>query len=179
MFGLYYRALMVSELPEHIECRLLAAGTGELSGNLAAARLARINEPYRVAGVTHVDVSCGPRDGGGYELRGHISAPLEARCQRCLEWTAWPVEVVWELLAFNTAPAAQDHDEADWVELADGLLPLREVIEDEVLLNCPFAPMHGLADCPAGAEFTAAAVPTDRKQPFADLANLLKSRDLK
>ena len=177
MFGLYYRALMASELPENIECRQLAAGTGELSGSLAAARLARIDEPYRVAGVTQIAVRCRARDGGGYELQGHIAAPLEARCQRCLEWMAWPVDVTLELVAFSTAPVAQDHDEADWIELTDGMLPLREVLEDEVLLNCPLAPVHRLSDCPAGDSFAADAVTRDRKQPFAGLADLLKSRD--
>ena len=77
----------------------------------------------------------------------------------------------------RTAPVAQDHDEADWIELTDGMLPLREVLEDEVLLNCPLAPVHGLSDCPAGDSFAADAVTRDRKQPFAGLADLLKSRD--
>ena len=85
MFSLYYRALMASELPENIECRLLAAGAGELSGTLQAVRLARIEEPYRVSEVTRVELRCTARDGGGYDLRGRISAPLEVRCQRCLE----------------------------------------------------------------------------------------------
>lgn len=177
MFGLYCRALMASELPENIDCRQLAAGLGELSGTLQAARLARVDEPYRVAGVTRVDVRCRPRDGGGYQLQGRIAAPLEARCQRCLEWMAWPVDVTLDLVAFTKAPVAQDHDEADWIELADGMLPLREVLEDEVLLNCPFAPLHGLADCPAEDSFAAAAVTSDRKQPFAGLADLLKPHE--
>ena len=55
MFGLYYRALMASELPEQIECRQLAAGTGVLNGVLAASRLTRIEETYRVVGAVTVD----------------------------------------------------------------------------------------------------------------------------
>ena len=168
---------MASELPENIECRQLAAGSGELSGTVEAARLARIDEPYRVAGVTRVDVRCRPRDGGGYQLQGHIAAPVEARCQRCLEWMAWPVEVTLDLVAFTKAPVAQDHDEADWIELVDGMLPLREVLEDEVLLNCPFAPLHGLSDCSVVDSFAAVEVTSDRKQPFAGLAALLTPRE--
>ena len=177
MFGLYYRALMVSELPEFIECRQLAAGAGALSGSLPAARLVRIDEPYRVAGDTYVELRCVSRDGGGYQIEGRIEAPLEARCQRCLEWMAWPLEVALGLAAFSKAPPSQQHDEVDSVELVDGMLPLREVVEDEVLLSCPFAPVHAPADCPAGASVLAAEVSSDRKQPFADLANLLKSRE--
>ena len=177
MFGLYWRALMASELPELIECRQLAAGAGALSGSLAAARLARIDEPYRLAGDTYVELQCRSRDGGGYQIEGLIEAPLEARCQRCLEWMAWPLKVALGLVAFTKAPPSQDHDEEDSVELVDGMLPLREVVEDEVLLSCPFAPVHAPADCPAGQNVLAAEVSSDRKQPFAGLANLLKSRE--
>jgi uncharacterized metal-binding protein YceD (DUF177 family) len=177
MFGLYYRALMASELPEQIECRQLAAGGGTLSGGLPSIRLARIDEPYRVAGETQVELRCHHRDGGGYQIEARIAAPLEARCQRCLEWTPWPVNVTMELVAFDKAPPAQDHGEVDSVELVDGMLPLREVIEDEVLLSCPFAPLHALKDCPAGESVAAAEISHDRKQPFAGLADLLKSRE--
>ncbi len=177
MFGLYYRPPMASELPEQIECRQLAAGAGALSGTLQAAQLGRVVEPYRVAGTTQVEVRCRNRDGGGYEIEAHIKAPLEARCQRCLEWMAWPVDVVLELVAFTKAPPSQDHDEEDSVELVDGMLPLREVVEDEVLLSCPFAPLHAPKDCSAGDSIPAAEVSSDRKQPFAGLANLLKSRE--
>jgi len=177
MFGLYYRALMASELPEQIECRQLAAGAGVLSGTLAATRLARIDEPYRVAGTTEVELHCRNRDGGGYQVQARIRAPLEAHCQRCLEWMAWPVDVNLMLVAFTKAPPTQDHDEEDWIELADGMLPLREVIEDEVLLSCPFAPLHALKDCPAGDSIAVPEVSSDRKQPFAGLADLLKSRE--
>ena len=177
MFGLYYRALMASELPEHIECRQLAAGTGVLNGVLAASRLTRIEEPYRVVGAVTVELRCRPREGGGFQLDARIQAPLEARCQRCLEWTAWPVTVDMELVAHIKAPPSQDHDEEDSVELVDGMLPLREVIEDEVLLSCPLAPLHARQDCPADKSFEAPAIASDRKQPFAGLAELLKSRE--
>ena len=177
MFGLYYRALMASELPEQIECRQLAAGTGVLSGVLSPARLARIDEPYRVVGAVTVELRCSARDGGGFRIEARITAPLEAHCQRCLEWTAWPVTVNMDLVAHGKAPPSQDHDEEDSVELVDGMLPLREVIEDEILLSCPLAPMHERKDCPADDSFEAQAVASDRKQPFAGLADLLKSRE--
>lgn len=177
MFGLYYRALMASELPEQIECRQLATGTGTVSGVLSPARLSRIDEPYRVVGPVTVNLTCHHRAGGGFQVEARIEAPLEARCQRCLEWTAWPVNVTMALVAHSKAPPAQDHDEEDSVELVDGMLPLREVIEDEVLLSCPLAPLHARKDCPAGGGVEAPAIASDRKQPFADLAQLLKSRE--
>lgn len=177
MFGLYYRALMASELPEAIDCRQLAAGTGVLSGTLEAARLMRIAEPYRMTGAAQIDLRCTDRDGGGYSLHGRIVAPMEAHCQRCLEWTAWPVEVAFEVMALTKAPPAQEHDEADSIELVDGMLPLRELIEDELLLSCPFAPLHARAECSAGGDNPQAEVASDRRQPFADLATLLKSRE--
>lgn len=176
MFGLYYRALMASELPEYIECRLLASGTGCLDGFVARAHLQRIVEPYRVAGEAQVELRCHERDSGGYHIDGRISATLEARCQRCLEWMAWPVDTALQLVAYTHPPPTRDHDDVDWVELVDGVLALRELVEDEVLLSCPLAPSHALEECPAGEGFAAAEIKPDRKQPFAGLADLLKSR---
>ena len=105
---------------------------------------------------------------------GRIAAPLEALCQRCLEWMSWPVEAELALVALNKAPLTQHDEELDWIELADGILPLREILEDEVLLNCPSAPLHGLAECKADKNIGSSEVASTHKQPFADLANLLK-----
>lgn len=176
MFGLYYRALMASELPDTIDCRQLAAGDGRITGTLAGRRLRRVATPYRVAGALEATVTLAPRAAGGYTLSGRLEVPLEAQCQRCLEWMAWPVTATLELLALERAPNEAE-SEADCVELIDGRLPLAEVLEDELLLSCAFAPTHAEPGCEGATPTAAARLPEERRRPFANLDQLLKGRD--
>lgn len=167
---------MVSELPDTIDCRQLAAGDGRITGTLAGRRLRRVATPYRVAGELQAEVMLAPRAAGGYTLSGRLEAPLEAQCQRCLEWMPWPIVATLELLALERAPNEQE-SEADCVELVDGRLPLAEVLEDELLLSCAFSPTHAEPGC-VGATPAPAAPPTEeRRRPFANLDQLLKARD--
>lgn len=93
----------------------------------------------------------GTADGAGrpalaITLKG--SVPLE--CQRCLEAFAAPVEQrTLTLLARSEGEAdALDAGSEDEVLVADHLLDARTLVEDELLLTLPFAPMHAEGQCP-------------------------------
>lgn len=169
---------MASELPEQIDCRQLAAGDGRLTGVIGRARLARVASPYRLAGDLAATVDVAPRAGGGYTVSGRLEVALEAQCQRCLEWMNWPVNATLDVVAVDR-PLAAHEEEEDWLELADGMLPLREVLEDELLLSCPYAPLHEAADCAGevARESGETPAPADRRRPFANLGEMLKSRE--
>ena len=81
-----------------------------------------------------------------------------------------------ELLALERAPNEAE-SEADCVELIDGRLPLAEVLEDELLLSCAFAPTHAEPGCEGAKPTSAAPLPEERRRPFANLDQLLKGRD--
>jgi uncharacterized protein len=92
----------------------------------------------------------GTADGAGrpalaIALTGEV--PLE--CQRCLDVFEAPVEQrTLTLLARTEGEAdALDAGSEDEVLVADHLLDARTLVEDELLLTLPFAPMHPEGQC--------------------------------
>lgn len=164
---------MTAELPEDIDCRYVLTHGGVLEGTVGAERMERVTTPYRVAAPLTAQLRLRAGDGAAIHIDGRIRAPLEAQCQRCLEWMAWPVDLAVEIVAVP-AGTAMDEDGPDWIETTDDRLALRAWLEDELLLGCPLAPRHDTAACSAGPERESGA---ERKQPFAGLADLLKRQD--
>jgi len=112
---------------------------------------------------------------GRPSLRVGVRGTLELRCQRCLE--PMRVEVnEQELLVLAASQAEIDADPAD-PEAPDRVLagkemPLRELIEDQLILALPYAPRH--AEC--GGARGAQKRGEDRLSPFAGLKGLLRGR---
>jgi uncharacterized protein len=93
----------------------------------------------------------GTTDGAGRPALAIVLAgavPLE--CQRCLEVFAAPIEQrTLTLLARSEGEAdALDAGNEDEVLVADHPLDARALVEDELLLTLPFAPMHPEGQCP-------------------------------
>lgn len=93
-----------------------------------------------------------------YELTGHleqfrqpslhlrIETKLPLICQRCLEEMRTDFDLSFDYLVAHAATDAVDeNDVVDWLEVSSAM-NLHELIEDELLLAVPFAPMHE-ADC--------------------------------
>jgi len=106
-------------------------------------------------------------------LRVKVRGRLELRCQRCLE--ALPFEVqADETLVLAGTQAEIDADPVD-VHSADRVvagkeMPVRELIEDELILALPYAPRH--EDCSARAAQNAAR----KSSPFAGLRGLMRGK---
>ena len=115
----------------------------------------------------------GVRDGRGRPaLRLKLRTRLELRCQRCLE--ALPFEVqADEVLVLGTQ--AEIDAEPDDVHAADRVvaakeMPVRELVEDELILALPYAPRH--AGCSARASTDAA----EKVSPFTGLRGLMRGK---
>ena len=89
-------------------------------------------------------------------------------CQRCLDPVEFPVELGVELeLAGSEREIVAADDDVDRV-LATNAMDVAALVEDEVLLVLPMAPVH--ERCEPDAERHVA----DRAAPFAALAGLRK-----
>jgi DUF177 domain-containing protein len=105
-------------------------------------------------------------------LRLKVRTRLELRCQRCLE--ALPFEVqADEVLVLGTQ--AEIDTEPAGVHAADRVvaakeMPVRELVEDELILALPYAPRH--AGCSARASTDAA----EKVSPFAGLRGLMRGK---
>ena len=116
----------------------------------------------------------GVRDARGRPaLRLKVRARLNLRCQRCLE--ALPFEVqADEMLVLAGTQAEIDAEPAD-VHSPDRVvagkeMPVRDLIEDELILAVPYAPRHeGCSARPSPDAET-------RHSPFAALRGLLHGK---
>ncbi len=107
-----------------------------------------------------------------------MSANLGLVCQRCLETVSWPIEARLAVaIVENEADSARVAPPFEPVLLVDGAVPLWEVIEDELLLAIPIAPMHpDPNECGALAErlsrYRAQPEKASEHRPFAELGRL-------
>jgi len=116
----------------------------------------------------------GMRDERGRpSLRVKVRGTLQVRCQRCLEPMA--LEVDSENLLVLAATLAEIHaDPADTQApdrvLASKEMPVRDLIEDELILAVPYAPRHESCSAqPApGAQ--------EKTLPFASLKGLMRGK---
>lgn len=75
-----------------------------------------------------------------------INAKLPVLCQRCLEEMSLDFALELDYVISDTAPSeVEESDEIDWLE-ASQEMDLTALIEDELLIAMPIAPMHE-TDC--------------------------------
>jgi uncharacterized protein len=116
----------------------------------------------------------GTRDGRGRPgLRLSLQGALQLRCQRCLEAMPFAVQVD-EVLVLAATQAEIDAEPPDAHApdrvLAGKEMPLRDLIEDQLILELPYAPRH--EGCAAGAGQHA----DERISPFAGLRGLMRGK---
>lgn len=114
-------------------------------------------------------------------VRCEVSATLALTCQRCLEPMNMPVVIDTRLALVQGMEEAEGLPEAlNPLMLADdGLLHIRELVEDELLLAVPDAPKHSEEECvPGEADYMEEAVAENTQaepNPF-DILAVLKKR---
>jgi uncharacterized protein len=130
----------------------LARERGSLRGSFDASASERLYD-WLAAGDAPVSWSItGTADALGrpaiaIELQG--SVPME--CQRCLATLQWPVQQrTVALLATSEAEGdALDDGSDDEVLVATAPLDALTLVEDELLLSLPYAPVHADGECAA------------------------------
>lgn len=71
-----------------------------------------------------------------------IDTVLPVVCQRCLESMQLELSVDYDYVLSETEPVEFDgDDEADWLETSPNM-SLNNLVEDELLIAMPFAPVH-------------------------------------
>lgn len=158
-----------AEFARRGEVRSGSVAVGSLP-RLAAATLdpdARLQ--WQASGEFGVVPGAITSSGRGAFLDLAVSGVLKLACQRCLEALEWPVEVDVRILMVPESEPLPDEELE--VEDFDAIpvgreLNLAELIEDELLLNLPLAPMHDQCALPGPSENG------EKQSPFAALAQL-------
>ena len=110
---------------------------------------------------------------GRAALRLRVNGILQLRCQRCLE--AMPFEVHTDETLVLAGTLAEIHAEPADAKAPDRVLagkemPVRELVEDEVILALPYAPRH--ESCSARPSPDA----DGKTSPFAGLRGLISGK---
>jgi len=174
--------------PDSLDVQAFARSEGRLEGQDALARYPRLVED--ITGSSEGCTVSWEAEGEWRAATGsagqpwlHLSgeAVLPMTCQRCLLPVEMPVgfETDFRFVADErTAEAEDDESEEDLLVIRRDF-PLRELIEDELLLAMPAVALH--ETCPVAlpaavedADFAAAA--EEKAHPFAILAGLNKGK---
>lgn len=145
-----------------------ARDRGMTTGTLNIAVLPRLAASGCEAASIRYRVSGGVNAQGRSCLAVEASGVARLTCQRCLGAFEFPIELAVELeLAESEGAIATADDDVDRV-LATKAMEVGALVEDEVLLALPMAPMH------ERCEQNVARGDADRSAPFAALAALRK-----
>jgi len=171
---------MLGELPERVEPLQLADQGSVLEGSLPLDSFERLRDLAPPGGLLRAQLKFDVDSGRRPLLTGSFSTTLMLDCQRCME--SMPVALAGEFSVFlvkDLDEADRLSDRMDVLQVSDRAMSLRTILEDEVLLAVPPAPLHPHDQC------SAAEVPQQqdeipqeqRPNPFAALAALKKNSD--
>jgi uncharacterized protein len=137
-------------IPEHIDPFRYADQSLGLSGVVKIADMQRLSANVNPSDDTTVavDLQFGVDEQGVTFLKGHLETKLTLACQRCMEPFVYEIIANFVLGIVNTLDEANALPERYEPALAkEGNLALRELIEDEIILNLPIIPRHEPEDC--------------------------------
>ena len=140
---LYYCKVMLDRLPEYIDPLHLADKRGALKGQIPLRSLDRLAEMLADdTGTVAIDFFFG-REGRLAKVEGHIETVLELVCQNCMGAVTWPIDCTIKLGIVTSIDQANRLPEGyEPLLVEEGKIPLKNIIEDEILLILPTFPKH-------------------------------------
>lgn len=137
-------------IPEHIDPFRYAEQDLKLDGLVKIADMHRLSSTLSSADgdVAKVSLQFGVDEQGITFLKGRVEAKLKLQCQRCMEPFTYEIISDFVLGIVNTldeANSLSDHYEPALTK--ESGLALRELIEDEIILNLPIIPRHEANEC--------------------------------
>jgi uncharacterized protein len=143
----------------------------EIRGEIAVSALSRLADKLVKSDGSLTYIVSGYHEDGRDILELTLQGACTLKCQRCLSELEYAVNLVsrlWLLPADKLDDAEEDDDEMDAIE-AEARLDVLALIEEELLLDLPFAPRHAEGECvPAASDLQ------QKVNPFAVLAGLKK-----
>lgn len=137
-------------IPEHIDPFRYAEQNLLLDGAVKLADMHRLSSNLSGSGddLVTVNLQFGVDEQGITFLKGHLETKLTLQCQRCMEPFIYEIISDFVLGIVSTLDEANALPERYEPALAkEGNLALRELIEDELILNLPIIPRHEPEDC--------------------------------
>ena len=140
---------MSDQLPEYIDPWRLADRRSQLRGQWTLDRFARLRGVLADSAGTlevELDFSVGVKRRPAIE--GKLSTELALICQRCMQVFLYPLQLDLSLVVVESEDECDLlPEDVDPVLAQDGRLNLLQMVEDEILLAIPQAPLHKPQDC--------------------------------
>lgn len=136
-------------IPKHVAAAKAIASRQRFAGPVPVAQLPRlVVQLADKDGALDVALEAGKDAAGLAWLRGQIRGELTLTCQRGLHPFAWPCSVQTRLRLVNSeAEEEKAMAEAEAHLVEEDRLPLRDIVEDEVLLALPMQPRCDDPEC--------------------------------
>lgn len=136
-------------IPLRVKASQAASRHEAFTGRLPLAKLPRLAASLAdPSGELHVELQA-TRDGEGQDwLHGEIRGRVPLTCQRGLHPFEWECDVALSLALVETEAAEEKlMKNTESYRVEDDELPLRDLVEDEVLLSLPMQPRCEDPDC--------------------------------
>jgi uncharacterized protein len=175
----YYTRPMAPALPDRVDCAHLADNAAVLERVYPLGEMPRLLDLLAAPqGSVHASFTFGKVDSGRMGAIVAVESIAQLVCQRCLQGFAYTLAGRSEVeFAGSVSPGAAESQREIYV-MDKGLVSLRELAEEELLLALPIVAMHEPDACEQAvteeADGEAQGMSDDRLRPFASLQNLLK-----
>lgn len=169
------RTVLFMPIPKQVQASTAVSQRQRFEGELTVKGLPRLAQVLpKDQGSLQVSLMA-DRIGGYPSLHGEVSGQLKLSCQRCEKEFGWTLDVTLGLrLVASDEEGRAVLESADPYQVEDDVLPLRDLVEDEVLLALPMLPR--CETCENGVSATAEPLQTvvpRRDNPFAVLKQQL------
>lgn len=143
-------------IPEHVDPFRYAEQSLGMAGIVKIQQMQRLSANVAPSGglvvpddgVVSVDLQFGVDEQKVNYLKGRLETKLTLQCQRCMEPYIYEIMSDFALGIVTTLEEADALPELyEPVLSKEGSLALRELIEDELILNLPIIPRHDVEDC--------------------------------
>ena len=162
----------------------LAKQGRSVSGRLVAKSLSRVVDLVGSEAEFEAQLDFGIDPNGLRIVSGAVQGKVTLQCQRCLEKFEGLLDIKFSLaLVRSEQQIASLPEEYEPLLIEHELILLKDIVEDEIILALPTAPVHKLEECPAAtAQIETCAREVDEEdeqvtqRPFANLAELMKQK---
>lgn len=137
-------------IPEKIDPFRYADQDLRLEGGVRLSDMPRLSANHQVGSeIASVKLHFGVDEQGMTFVKGHLEAQLSLQCQRCMDLFIYEIISNFVLGVVKTLDEANALPEQYESAVAneEGQLALRELIEDELILNLPLIPRHEPEAC--------------------------------
>jgi uncharacterized protein len=170
---------MAPGLPDRVDCAHLADNAVVLERVYPLGEMPRLQDVLAdTRGSVRASFAFAKVDSGRAGATVAVEAMPQLICQRCLQGFAFAAAGSSQIEFSSGSETRAADSQREVYAMEEGLVSLRELAEEELLLALPIVAMHTPQACGRAPSYEAGGeiedIPDDRTRPFTALQDLLK-----